>query len=50
MDTAVYGRHTVVPNISGIGPKVEFAYVHMQKENLISQRNSIIMSKLDAIG
>ena len=35
IDTVVYGRHTVVPNISGIGLEFEFAYAHTQKGNLI---------------
>jgi hypothetical protein len=50
IDMAIYGCHTVVPNISKIGLEIEFAYKHMQKENLIGQRNSVIMLKLDAIG
>ena len=47
IDTAVYGYHTVVPNISEIGLEIEFAYKHMQKENLIGQRNSVIIMQLD---
>jgi hypothetical protein len=30
--------------------EIEFSYVHTQKESLISQRNSVLLSKLDAIG
>jgi len=35
IDTAIYGCHTVVPNISGIGLEIEIVYKHMQKQILI---------------